>query len=161
LFFRACRTITKKRPRTCGKDTTIIDQTMHLKATMLGISPNLMEPLIQPFGQTLEIVYVLPITWWDHDTWYAMEKLGIKSGTLLERDPVEFHLPSNGNMTPILTVPGHRAAALDGEIWDRWGETYRDHPFTGVLPTKNGNRWTSAFGNRFTSKIWNGHRNCF
>jgi len=111
--------------------------------------------MMEPVNPTLRAnpgdrVTVLQITnvrpWTNIDI--AMAKLGIKSGTPIGKGiQYEYHLPSNGEMTPISATGSRTSCGGHGgkfEIVER--ETYRDHTIQEFYHKKNGKTaWNLGF----------------
>ncbi|MCM4173438.1 dehydrogenase [Arenibacter sp. TNZ] len=166
IVFSSCRTSNKKEAsELAGKDTTIIDQDYALEATMLGYFANdgTRNPTLRANpGDRVRITITNGETM-THDI--AMEKLGIKSGTLLEKgSSTSITFLAMENDTYFCTVPGHRAAGMVGKFEIVEGDL-SGPSITGVLPTKNGKPlnlgfetgslqdWT-ATGNAFKNPIY-------
>ncbi|MEQ8418645.1 MAG: plastocyanin/azurin family copper-binding protein [Arenibacter algicola] len=138
VFTIGCKT--KNEKETVDKivlDSTIIDRDYTLEATMLGYfdQDGTRNPTLRANqGDRVRITITNGETM-THDI--AMEKLGIKSGTLLEKgSSTSISFWAKDNDTYFCTVPGHRAAGMVGKFevveGDLSGPT-----IAGVLPFKN------------------------
>ena len=120
------------------RDSTIIDRDYALKASMLGyfaIDGTRNPTLKANKGDRVRITITNGETM-THDI--AMEKLGVKSGTLLEEgSTTNITFWAESDDTYYCTVPGHRAAGMVGQFKIIEGEISKP-TITGIVPMKNG-----------------------
>ena len=166
-FMIGCKT--KNEKDTADKivlDSTIIDRDYALEATMLGYfaQDGTRNPTLRANqGDHVRITITNGETM-THDI--AMEKLGIKSGTLLEKgSSTSISFWAKDNDTYFCTVPGHRAAGMVGKFEVVEGDL-SGLTIAGVLPSKNEKPinlgfeagslldWT-ATGNAFKTPLYN------
>ncbi len=120
------------------RDSTIIDREYMLEASMLGFfgKDGTRNPTLQANKGERVRITITNIETMTHDI--AMEKLGIKSRTLLEEGSstyITFWAESDD--TYYCSVPGHRAAGMVGEFKIIEGEL--DIPIiAGIVPSKDG-----------------------
>ncbi|MBC8770217.1 dehydrogenase [Arenibacter sp. BSSL-BM3] len=139
IVFVGCRTKSNKETsQQTVKDTTTIDRDYALEATMLGYfaKDGTRNPTLRANqGDRVRITITNGETM-THDI--AMEKLGIKSGTLLEKgSSTSITFKAIENDTYFCTVPGHRAAGMVGKFEVVEGDL-SGPSVVGVIPTKNG-----------------------
>lgn len=120
------------------RDSTIIDREYHLEASMLGyFAPDgTRNPTLKANeGDRVRITITNGETM-THDI--AMERLGIKSGTLFEEGSTsDITFWAKTDDTYYCTVPGHRAAGMVGRFQIVEGDI--STPVTvGIVPMKNG-----------------------
>src|SRR5680860_599005 len=120
------------------RDSTRIDREYHLEAIMLGFfAPDgTRNPILKANeGDRVRITITNGETM-THDI--AMEKLGIKSGTLLEEgSTTEITFWAKTDDTYYCTVPGHRAAGMVGKFQIVEGDL-STLVISGIVPMKNG-----------------------
>ncbi|AYN69250.1 dehydrogenase [Euzebyella marina] len=139
LFITSCKTDHKKNNETVElRDSTIIDREYWLEASMLGYfgDDGTRNPTLKANkGDRVRITITNGETM-THDI--AMEKLGIKSSTLLEEgSSTQITFWAEADDTYFCTVPGHRAAGMVGKFQIVEGKI--DTPvIAGIVPTKNG-----------------------
>lgn len=137
LITIGCRT--KNEKNTADKivrDSTIIDRDFALEATMLGYfaQDGTRNPTLRANKGDRVRVTITNGETMTHDI--AMEKLGIKSGTLLEKgSSTSISFWAKDNDTYFCTVPGHRAAGMVGKFEVVEGDL-SGPSIAGVLPTK-------------------------
>ncbi|RAJ15804.1 PVC-type heme-binding CxxCH protein [Arenibacter echinorum] len=139
IVFVGCRTKSNKETsQQTVQDTTIIDRDYALEATMLGYfaKDGTRNPTLRANpGDRVRITITNGETM-THDI--AMEKLGIKSGTLLEKgSSTSIAFKAIENDTYFCTVPGHRAAGMVGKFEVVEGDL-SGPSIAGDIPTKNG-----------------------
>ena len=139
IVFSGCRPKNSKEASELAvKDTTIIDQDYALEATMLGYfaKDGTRNPTLRANPGDRVRISITNGETMTHDI--AMEKLGIKSGTLLEKgSSTNITFIAMENDTYFCTVPGHRAAGMVGKFEVVEGNL-SEPSIAGVLPTKNG-----------------------
>ncbi|MCM4164554.1 MULTISPECIES: PVC-type heme-binding CxxCH protein [unclassified Arenibacter] len=146
LITIGCRT--KNEKNTADKivrDSTIIDRDFALEATMLGYfaQDGTRNPTLRANKGDRVRVTITNGETMTHDI--AMEKLGIKSGTLLEKgSSTSISFWAKDNDTYFCTVPGHRAAGMVGKFEVVEGDL-SGPSIAGVLPTKNGKKLNLGF----------------
>ena len=120
------------------RDSTIIDTEYRLEASMLGYfaKDGTRNPILRAKrGDRVRITITNSETM-THDI--AMEKLGIKSGTLLEEgSSTDITFWAESDDTYYCTVPGHRAAGMVGKFKVIDSEIPAAL-ISGIVPTKNG-----------------------
>ncbi|WP_149273131.1 PVC-type heme-binding CxxCH protein [Pareuzebyella sediminis] len=120
------------------RDSTIIDREYALEASMLGyFAPDgTRNPVLKANkGDRVRITITNGETM-THDI--AMEKLGIKSNTLLEEgSTASITFWAENDDTYYCTVPGHRAAGMVGKFQIVEGEISTS-VMAGIVPMKNG-----------------------
>ncbi len=120
------------------RDSTSIDREYRLEAIMLGFfAPDgTRNPTLKANeGDRVRITITNGETM-THDI--AMEKLGIKSGTLLEKgSTTEITFWAKTDDTYYCTVPGHRAAGMVGKFQIVEGDISTP-VIAGIVPMKNG-----------------------
>ena len=148
------------------RDSTIIDTEYRLEASMLGYfaKDGTRNPILRAKkGDRVRITITNSETM-THDI--AMEKLGIKSGTLLEKgSSTDITFWAESDDTYYCTVPGHRAAGMVGKF--KVVDSEIPAPvISGIVPTKNGKPLNFGFergnlsdwkseGNAFESPLFN------
>ena len=139
IAFLGCRTKNSKEASELEiKDTTIIDRDYALEATMLGYfaKDGTRNPTLRANPGDRVRISITNGETMTHDI--AMEKLGIKSGTLLEKgSSTNITFIAMENDTYFCTIPGHRAAGMVGKFEVVEGNL-SGPSIAGVLPTKNG-----------------------
>ena len=162
-----CQTKSKKEESAnTVLDTAIKVRDYYLEATMLGYfaKDGTRNPTLRAnIGDSVNITITNGETM-THDI--AMEKLGIKSGTLLEKgSSTSISFIAQYSDTYFCTVPGHRAAGMVGKFEVVEGDL-SGTIITGILPTKNGNTLNLGFeagtlqdwkatGDAFKSPLYN------
>jgi putative membrane-bound dehydrogenase-like protein len=120
------------------RDATIIDREYMLEASMLGyFAPDgTRNPTLKANeGDRVRITITNGETM-THDI--AMEKLGLKSGTLLEEgSTTDITFWAESDDTYYCTVPGHRAAGMVGKFQIVEGDISTP-VIAGIVPMKNG-----------------------
>lgn len=120
------------------RDSTIIDREYHLEASMLGYfaKDGTRNPILRANkGDRVRITITNGETM-THDI--ALEKMGIKSGTLLEKgSDTSITFWAESDDTYYCTVPGHRAAGMVGEFKIVEGDLSAP-VIAGIVPMKNG-----------------------
>ncbi|HET8736256.1 MAG TPA: cupredoxin domain-containing protein, partial [Pricia sp.] len=134
-----CRTDKKKESaENLKRDSTIIDREYRLEAIMLGyFAPDgTRNPTLKANkGDRVRITITNGETM-THDI--AMEKLGIKSNTLLEEgSTTSISFWAEGDDTYYCTVPGHRAAGMVGKFQIVEGDISAP-VIAGIVPMENG-----------------------
>ncbi|NNE75974.1 MAG: dehydrogenase, partial [Pricia sp.] len=139
LFGLGCGSENKKESaENQMRDSTQIDREYFLEASMLGYfaKDGTRNPVLKANkGDRVRITITNGETM-THDI--AMEKLGIKSGTLLEEgSTTDITFWAESNDTYYCTVPGHRAAGMVGEFKIVEGDLSAP-VIAGIVPMKNG-----------------------
>ncbi len=120
------------------RDSTIIDREYTLEASMLGYfaKDGTRNPTLRANkGDRVRIMIINGETM-THDI--AMEKIGIKSGTLLEKgSTTDISFWAESDDTYYCTVPGHRAAGMVGKFQIAEGDL-SPPVIAGIVPMKNG-----------------------
>src|SRR5690606_6392047 len=120
------------------RDSTIIDREYHLEASMLGYfaKDGTRNPTLRANkGDRIRITITNGETM-THDV--ALEKMGIKSGTILEKgSTTNITFWAEADDTYYCTVPGHRAAGMVGEFKIVEGDLSAP-AIAGIVPMKNG-----------------------
>ena len=120
------------------RDSTIIDREYHLEASMLGyFAPDgTRNPTLKANKGDRVRITITNGEIMTHDI--AMEKLGIKSGTLLEEgSTTDISFWAESDDTYYCTVPGHRAAGMVGRFQIVEG-AISTPVIAGIVPMKNG-----------------------
>jgi putative membrane-bound dehydrogenase-like protein len=153
-------------PSVYAQDTTKFDKEFTLEATMLGyfFKNGTRNPTLKVKKGSIVRINIVNGEVMTHDI--ALEKLGIKSGTISEKgSKSSITFVANKNDTYYCTVPGHRAAGMVGKLEVVEGEII-EKIVVGKLPMKNGKPlnlnfesgdlrdWT-ATGDAFTSPLIN------
>ncbi len=120
------------------RDTSLIDRDYTLEATMLGYfaKDGTRNPVLKANkGDRVRITITNGETM-THDI--AMEKLGLKSSTLLEEGTsTSIIFKAVESDTYFCTIPGHRAAGMVGQF-EVVGGDISGPKIAGILPVKNG-----------------------
>ena len=120
------------------RDSTIIDREYHLEASMLGYfaKDGTRNPTLRANkGDRIRITITNGETM-THDV--ALEKMGIKSGTILEKgSTTNITFWAEADDTYYCTVPGHRTAGMVGEFKIVEGDLSAP-AIAGIVPMKNG-----------------------
>ncbi|MCM4151135.1 dehydrogenase [Arenibacter sp. N53] len=139
IVFVGCRTKTNKEAsEQTVQDSTTIVRDYALEATMLGYfaKDGTRNPTLRANQGDLVRITITNGETMTHDI--AMEKLGIKSGTLLEKgSSTSITFKAIENDTYFCTVPGHRAAGMVGKFEVVEGNL-SGPSIAGVIPTKKG-----------------------
>ncbi len=153
-------------PSVYAQDTTKIDKEFTFETTMLGyfFKNGTRNPTLKVKKGTRVRINIINGEVMTHDI--ALEKLGIKSGTVSEKgSKSSITFIADKNDTYYCTVPGHRAAGMVGKLEVVDGEII-EKVVVGKLPMKNGKPlnlnfetgdlrdWT-ATGDAFTSPLIN------
>ena len=147
-------------------ETTIVDRDYFLEATMLGYfaKDGTRNPTLRANKRDRVNITITNGETMTHDI--AMEKLGIKSGTLLEKgSSTSISFIAQYSDTYFCTVPGHRAAGMVGNFEVVEGDI-SGNIITGIVPSKNGKPLNLGFeagslqdwkatGDAFKSPLYN------
>ncbi len=149
-----------------SQDTTHIDQDFTLEATMLGYfaKDGTRNPTLKAKKGNRVRITIRNGEVMTHDI--SLEKLGIKSKTILEKgSKTSIIFTAENNDTYFCTVPGHRAAGMVGKLIVTSVNEVSTN-LKGILPMKNGKTvnlnletgtlqdWT-ATGDAFVNPIFN------
>ncbi|GGD68025.1 hypothetical protein GCM10011514_35170 [Emticicia aquatilis] len=125
-------------PSVYSQDTTKIDKEFTLETTMLGyfFKNGTRNPTLKVKKGSRVRINIINGEVMTHDI--ALEKLGIKSGTVSEKgSKSSITFVADKNDTYYCTVPGHRAAGMVGKLEVVEGEII-EKIVVGKLPMKNG-----------------------
>ncbi len=126
-------------------DTTLIDHDYALEATMLGYfaEDGTRNPTLRANNGDRVRITITNGETMTHDI--AMEKLGIKSKTLLEKgSSTSITFTAVSNDTYFCTIPGHRAAGMVGEFEVVEGDL-SGPKIAGILPQNKGKTLNLGF----------------
>ena len=121
-----------------GRDTVKIDREYALEATMLGFfaKDGTRNPTLKANKGDVVRIRITNGEVMTHDI--ALEKLGIKSATILEKGAsTSITFKASQNDTYFCTVPGHRAAGMVGNFEVVEGSV-TTATIQGQIPTKDG-----------------------
>lgn len=120
-------------------DTSRVDRDYHLEATMLGyFAPDgTRNPTLRANKGDVVRITITNGEMMVHDI--AMEKLGIKSKTLVQKGTTaSITFKAAGDDTYFCTIPGHRAAGMVGKFEVVEGRITAQMTIAGQLPRKDG-----------------------
>ncbi|WP_110358588.1 PVC-type heme-binding CxxCH protein [Arenibacter sp. ARW7G5Y1] len=120
------------------RDSTIIDREYHLEATMLGYfaKDGTRNPTLYANKGDRVRINITNGETMTHDI--ALEKIGVKSETLLEKgSTTKITFWAENDDTYYCTVPGHRAAGMVGKFEIVEGDL-STQVIAGIVPFKNG-----------------------
>lgn len=130
--------VKKDSAENSARDSTVIDREYALEASMLGYfaKDGTRNPTLRAHkGDRVRITITNGETM-THDV--ALEKLGVKSGTLLEKgSSTNLTFWAESDDTYYCTVPGHRAAGMVGNFEITEGD-FSAPVVAGIVPIKDG-----------------------